>query len=70
MSLDEIKRAKVGLYQILPYDLSHRIGVMNALRMEQYWDERSDRFDDVMMEIDDVIRYFVSLRMEFNSFYG
>ena len=53
MSLDEIKRAKVGLYQVLPYDLSHRIGVMNALSMDEYWDERADRFDDVMREVEE-----------------
>ena len=53
MSLDEIKRAKVGLYQVLPYDLSHRIGVMNALSMDEYWDEQSDRFDDLMREVEE-----------------
>ena len=51
LALQEIASTKIGLYRQLPCDISHRIGVANACRMQEHWDGYNDRFGDLMWEL-------------------
>ena len=51
LALQEIASTKIGLYRQLPGDISHRIGVTNACRIEEYWDGYNDRFGYLMYDL-------------------